>query len=290
MSTFTNYDSVAASDYDVARLPIGADIMEKFIRKNSPADYEKTSLVDFGTGTGSYIVELLKSGMKFAMCTDFSQIMLDKCEAKLLKGGFDERFGVKKVCLPNSGFDNDEFDAAKCSMVIHHLVKTNENGVVDDWSPIGDAFSEAHRVLKPGGVFVVAFSTPEQRGGNWYAHLVPDTRARTIARCPSKEKVRELFQAAGFQVADEEVMTNHYCSNETYYDHEIFLKNQRAWFMDSVLSSATEEELAAAKAKVNELAEKNELKKFLEDHDDFKNFGCGTIIAGVKALSSSAGR
>jgi len=77
--------------------------LEKFIRKNSPADYEKTSMVDFGTGTGSYIVELLKSGMKFAMCTDFSQIMLDKCEAKLLKGGFDERFGVKKVCLPNSG-------------------------------------------------------------------------------------------------------------------------------------------------------------------------------------------
>jgi hypothetical protein len=29
MSTFTNYDSVAASDYDVARLPIGADIMGK---------------------------------------------------------------------------------------------------------------------------------------------------------------------------------------------------------------------------------------------------------------------
>ena len=65
------------------------------------------------------------------------------------------------------GFGNDEFEAAKCSMVIHHLVKTNENGVVDDWSPIGEAFSEAFRVLKPGGVFVVAFSTPEQRGGNW---------------------------------------------------------------------------------------------------------------------------
>jgi ubiquinone/menaquinone biosynthesis C-methylase UbiE len=137
-------------------------------------------LVDFGTGTGSYIVELLKSGLKFAMCTDFSQIMLNKCEAKLSAGGFDERFGVKKVCLPNSGtirffncydnfsgFENDEFEAAKCSMVIHHLVKTNENGVVDDWSPIGEAFSEAFRVLKPGGVFVVAFSTPEQRGGNW---------------------------------------------------------------------------------------------------------------------------
>ena len=106
--------------------------------------------------------------------------MLDKCEKKLSAGGFNARFGVKKVCLPNSGtievlncydnfsgFGNDEFEAAKCSMVIHHLVKTNENGLVDDWSPIGEAFSEAFRVLKPGGVFVVAFSTPEQRGGNW---------------------------------------------------------------------------------------------------------------------------
>jgi len=60
--------------------------------------------------------------------------------------------------------------------------------------------------------------------------------------------------------------------------------------MDSVLSSATDEERAAAKAKVNQLAEKNELKKFLEEHDDFKNFGCGTIIAGVKTLSSTAGQ
>lgn len=31
MSTFTNYDSSAASDYDVARLPIGADIMGKVV-------------------------------------------------------------------------------------------------------------------------------------------------------------------------------------------------------------------------------------------------------------------
>jgi hypothetical protein len=58
-----------------------------------------------------------------------------------------------------------------------------------------------------------------------------------------------LLKGAGFEVTDEEVMNQHYCSNETYYDHEIFLKNQRAWFMDSVLSSATVEERAAAKAR-----------------------------------------
>ena len=60
-------------------------------------------------------------------------------------------------------------------------------------------------------------------------------------------KFKILLKGAGFEVTDEEVMNQHYCSNETYYDHEIFLKNQRAWFMDSVLSSATDEERAAAK-------------------------------------------
>lgn len=51
-----------------------------------------------------------------------------------------------------------------------------------------------------GSVFLVAFSTPEQRGGNWYAHLVPQSRARTIARCPAKSQVVSFLERAGFDV------------------------------------------------------------------------------------------
>ena len=49
---------------------------------------------------------------------------------------------------------------------------------------------------------VVAFSTPEQRGGNWYADLVPEAKAKTIARCPSKQQVRDFMIEAGFEIAD----------------------------------------------------------------------------------------
>jgi hypothetical protein len=62
-------------------------------------------------------------------------------------------------------------------------------------------------------------------------------------------------------------MMTHYVSNEVYYNCKIFTENPGAWYMDSVLSSASATEIAAAKEKVKELARvhtrfKNEKKCF----------------------------
>ena len=87
-------------------------------------------------------------------------------------------------------------------MVIHNLVKTDDLGQVSDWSPIISAFEEANRLLEANSVFVVVFSTPEQRGGNWYTHLVPQSRLRTIARCPAKSQVMRFLEQTGFDVVN----------------------------------------------------------------------------------------
>ena len=48
-------------------------------------------------------------------------------------------------------------------------------------------------------------------------------------------------------------------------------------------SGATPEEIQCAKDKLEELKlSQGGVKSFLNDHDDFKLYGCGTIITAVK--------
>ena len=77
-------------------------------------------------------------------------------------------------------------------------------------------------------------------------------------------------------------MMTHYCGYQVYNDEEIFLKNPQAWMMDSVLSSASEEELMEAKKLVKKLKEEGKLREFYEAHDDFPKYGCGRILAAKK--------
>lgn len=50
-----------------------------------------------------------------------------------------------------------------------------------------------------------------------------------------------------------------------------------------MFSGATPEEITYAKDKLEELkSSPGGVKSFLNDHDDFKHYGCGTIITAVK--------
>ena len=74
--------------------------MEKFIRKHSPSPFENTKLVDLGTGTGSYIIKLLESGIGQVTCVDFSDKMLNTAKAKIKNAGFEDRTSFLKAFLP----------------------------------------------------------------------------------------------------------------------------------------------------------------------------------------------
>lgn len=283
MSSFTNYETKAASEYDIVRLPVGHEIMLDNFAKYGSTPLNELRLIDFGSGSGAYDELLLKKGnIEHITLVDASKTMLKKAQQKLEIAGLGDRSEIINEYFNSIPRNNESYNAAMTSMVIHHLVHTGDDGQVHDWSPIVSAFTEANRVLKAGSVFLVAFSTPEQRGGNWYAHLVPQSRARTIARCPSKSQVVGFLEQAGFDVVALENMTEHYCSKSVYYDYDIFFKNQAAWYMDSLLSGATADEIESAKNKLEELREGDELKKFGDAHDNFKHFGCGTIITAVK--------
>ncbi len=75
MSSFTNYESKAATDYDVTRIPVGIEIYEGAIRKYAPErDFTKVKVLDLGAGTGSYDKLLLDNGIGHITCADVSQI------------------------------------------------------------------------------------------------------------------------------------------------------------------------------------------------------------------------
>jgi len=287
MSTFTNYETKAASEYDIVRLPIGNEIMLENFSRFGATPLDQLRLIDFGSGSGAYDEILLQKGnLAHISLVDASKTMLDKAERKLTAVGLNDRVDIINGYFDNIPRADSSYTGGMTSMVIHHLVSTGDDGKVHDWSPIVGAFEEANRLLEAGSVFLVAFSTPEQRGGNWYAHLVPQSRARTIARCPAKSQVVSFLERAGFDVVALQNMTEHYCSKSVYYDDEIFFKNKAAWYMDSLLSGATADEIESAKDKLEQLRERGELKQFLAEHDNFKHFGCGTIITAVKRTSS----
>lgn len=82
-------------------------------------------------------------------------------------------------------------------------------------------------------------------------------------------------------------MMTHYVSNEVYYNKTTFVSTPGAWFMDSLLSAASKEEMDAAKETVRKLHANDTLKDFIHKHDDFKTYGCGTIVAAVKKNAAS---
>lgn len=283
MSSFTNYENSAATEYDITRIPIGIEVYEGIIRKYSPQrDYKKVSLLDLGAGTGSYDKLLLESGLGSITCLDISETMINSCKSKMAKAGLTDRITYHKSMLPDIPCSDETYDIVSSNMVIHHLVQTNDQGVVDDWSPIINTFKAAHRVLKPGGVLIIGYSTPDQRGGNWYAHLVPEARSRTIARCPTGQQVLNFCNQSGFKVQAEYSLMTHYTGYETYNNPHVFNTNPGAWYMDSVLSCATREETARAKENVKKMTADNTLLDFFKKHDDIPNIGCGRLLAAVK--------
>ncbi|MBU0743417.1 metalloregulator ArsR/SmtB family transcription factor [bacterium] len=102
-------------------------------------------LVDIGTGTGALLPLLAATGARIT-AVDASAAMLTRAR------GLCEREGLNDVAFEQADiqdlpFADDRFDAAYCSMVLHHVARPER------------ALREMTRVVKPGGkVVVMAFT------------------------------------------------------------------------------------------------------------------------------------
>ena len=137
------HDPQAARDYDarLADTPLLAVDID-FVRQHCP---RPGRLIDLGCGTGRLSVRLAREGYS-CVAVDLSEEMLAIVGEKAAAAGVDiERIQANVVDL--HAIADTSFDYAAC------LFQTL--GLIDGADSRGRAVEHAHRLLRPGGVFVL---------------------------------------------------------------------------------------------------------------------------------------
>ncbi len=144
-----------------------------------------SSLLDVGCGTG-YLIGLLRKQKQAAYYgLDLSPEMLKMARAKfdntvvLTEGSAD--------CLP---YADGTFDVVTCIQSFHHYPYPEK------------AMSEAYRVLKPGGLYMLSDTG---MGGlmKWiYNHLLLKIASSGDYAVASRKDIERMMKTAGFQIAD----------------------------------------------------------------------------------------
>jgi ubiquinone/menaquinone biosynthesis C-methylase UbiE len=177
-----------AKSYDEFRAPIGLNIaLGSMTLSEKPLHQQR--LLDIGCGTGTFLGEVRKKVGAIAGL-EYDDTMLSQAKARL--GDDAELVLGSAEALP---FDDNSFDACVMNQVVHHLPKD------DTYAFALRAFKEANRVLKPGGVFILNTSTPEQqRDAFWWMSLFPRACDAMCARFPSLATIKAHLKAAEFEV------------------------------------------------------------------------------------------
>jgi demethylmenaquinone methyltransferase / 2-methoxy-6-polyprenyl-1,4-benzoquinol methylase len=125
--------------------------VELLIQGNSPR------IVDLGTGTGDMILSAMKSARGNARIVglDFSMNMLQLAQSKRVVQPYGATATFVQGSAMASPFKDASFDGAMSAFVLRNV------------SDLGLFFSEACRVLKPGGKLVTLDMFPPQK--NWFA-------------------------------------------------------------------------------------------------------------------------
>ncbi len=146
-------------------------------------------VLEVGCGTGNYVVALEALSGCACWGTDPHAAMLSRARARSGRVTFLEGRAERLE------FPEESFDLVFSVDVIHH---------------VGDRaahFTEAHRVLRPGGkVCTVTDSEWIIRNREPLAVFFPETVEVDLARYPSIGELCELMRQAGFTDADEETV------------------------------------------------------------------------------------
>ena len=173
-------------------------------------------LLDAGCGSGAYAA-LLADKVGSIDAIDRSKGMLAAARRRLAVAG---RAGVVRLSQGNIDelpFAADRFDAVMINQVLHHL----ENDPTNDFPRHRRVFREMQRVLRPGGVFVVNFTSHRQlRHGFWYYDLVSEAQEALFRLCISTSRLEEILTDVGFEILGRRVPLDGVMQGESYFDLE----------------------------------------------------------------------
>jgi ubiquinone/menaquinone biosynthesis C-methylase UbiE len=153
----TRYHDAAARDYDykwgIDFHEIGrAQVLGKLHKAlgSSPGPFPRA--LEIGAGTGYFSLNLLQAGViGEATATDISPGMLETLDVNAERLGLSERVETVATDAERLPFEDESFDLVFGHAVLHHLPDLHQ------------AFSEFHRVLRPGGTVFFA-GEPSRHG------------------------------------------------------------------------------------------------------------------------------
>ena len=120
------------------------------------------TLLDIGTGTGR-LLELVAPRAERVLGVDMSRDMLALARARIAERGLADRAAVRQADMYRLPFADAGFDAVALQMVLHYAEDP------------AAALAEAARVLKPGGVLLIADLAPHAEAAllDRHAHRWP---------------------------------------------------------------------------------------------------------------------
>ncbi len=136
--TMTFFNKIA-SEWDLLK----SEILGNFNLSTAILNHIKNSsvAVDLGCGTGE-LLSKMKHQASQVIGVDSSAKMLEEAKKRFQDNG--ENLDLRLGELEHLPLGDDEADCAVISMVLHHL------------SDPCQVFAEVHRILKPGGIFIIA--------------------------------------------------------------------------------------------------------------------------------------
>ncbi len=281
MSQYANY-TLASEDYDKTRIPVGVDaILGCLARTGVPLSEQ--SVLEAGCGTGNYL-QALRPHLGSLVGVDFSEGMLAQARAKLGEG-----IGLTCGSILDLAYEDERFDGIMCNQVIHHL----EEGpsAADDpaaWKPcrfpnVSRFIQEAHRVLRPGGAFVINATTHDQfPHGYWWTELIPTAVARLRCRLPDLDQVKRMLVEAGFEIESVSAELDGILQGPSYLDPKGALRE--AWRAgDSTWSLASDAELSSARQRVEQMNLEGTMQAYLDERETKRlEVGQSTFVCGRK--------
>ncbi len=275
MSQFENYQDTSKR-YDQTRTPIGTEILLGCLA-STPRPLSEQRILDAGCGTGNYI-QALKGKVGNLCGLEFNDGMLAQAQEKFRN---DSHVSLEQgSLLERLTYDTNTFDGMMCNQVLHHLVTESD---AEDFPPIQALIEEAHRVLRPGGVFVINSCCHKQLfDGFWWADLIPEAMTRMSKRFPTLECLASALKEIGFRIGGLVVPVDAVLQGENYLDptgplHKHFRDGDSTW------SLATPEELERAIERTKTMNQEGGMARYLEGRETLrKHIGQTTFIFAYK--------
>ena len=170
------FDNISGSYDGLNRvISFGTDVkwrkkIVSFLKENQP-----DTILDIATGTGDLAIAMVNTGAKKIVGLDLSPGMLEVGKQKVAKRNFQDTIDMIVGDSENLPFDDNAFDA----ITVAFGVRNFEN--------LEKGLEEIHRVLKPGGNFVVLETsvptkTPFKQGYRVYTKYIMPTIGKLLSK------------------------------------------------------------------------------------------------------------